>query len=213
MTPEDPVRFGFDDGAQELFIEWLTNLERQLRDPSEHPAVISHLSKYRSLMPSLSLLFELAERASQDDFEGFVGASPGYIQNFVSLENAKLAAAWCAFLESHARRLYACIVSPEIQAARALGAKIAAGKLGTEFHLRGVYLKGWTSLTDVDVVRRAVAVLEDASWIQKIAPKEGAGRPAEEFRVNPRALQATAQEPKLPEEGVANVSAEYQFVA
>lgn len=213
LAPENPVCFGFDNGAQELFIEWLTNLEKQLRDPSEHPAIVSHLSKYRSLMPSFALLFELAERASQANFEGFVGSPSGHIENFVSLKNAKLAAAWCAFLESHARRLYACIVSPEIQAARALGAKIAAGKLGIKFHVREVYLKGWTGLTDADLVRRAVAVLEDASWIQRKAPNDGPGRPAEEFKVNPRALGATALRPELPEEGAANVSTEYQSVA
>ncbi len=29
-----------------------------------HPAMIAHLSKYRSLMPSLAALFELADKAA-----------------------------------------------------------------------------------------------------------------------------------------------------
>jgi len=52
---------------RELFIEWLAELEAKIRGDELHPALVSHLSKYRSLMPSLALLFELADRV------GFVG--------------------------------------------------------------------------------------------------------------------------------------------
>ena len=62
----DPVNFALfrlAPDAQELFIEWFTGLERKVRGDELHPTLISHLSKYRSLMPSLALLFELADRA------------------------------------------------------------------------------------------------------------------------------------------------------
>jgi putative DNA primase/helicase len=51
----------FSDDAQELFDEWRTDLERRLRGGSESPLMTCHLSKYRSLMPSLALLFHLVE--------------------------------------------------------------------------------------------------------------------------------------------------------
>jgi hypothetical protein len=59
-----PWRFRFAPDAQLLFVEWLTELEGKVRGSELHPALVSHLSKYRSLMPSLALLFELADRAA-----------------------------------------------------------------------------------------------------------------------------------------------------
>src|SRR5215472_2961362 len=61
MDAENAARFRFDPDAQELFIEWLAELEAKIRGDELHAALISHLSKYRSLMPSLALLFHLAE--------------------------------------------------------------------------------------------------------------------------------------------------------
>jgi putative DNA primase/helicase len=71
----------------------------KIRRNDLHPALISHLSKYRSLMPSLALLFELADRAS---IEGFDGSCLAGRENFVSLEHTRQAAAFCDYLESHA---------------------------------------------------------------------------------------------------------------
>lgn len=70
-----PVIFRFESDAQELFIEWLAELESKIRITDLHPALVSHLSTYRSLMPSLALLFELADCA-KTGFDGFVGAYP-----------------------------------------------------------------------------------------------------------------------------------------
>jgi len=54
-----PVSYAPD--SQELFVVWLTELEGKVRANDLHPALVAHLSKYRSLMPSLALLFELAD--------------------------------------------------------------------------------------------------------------------------------------------------------
>src|SRR5262249_21155805 len=103
MDAENPARFRFAPDAQELFIEWLAKLEAKIRGDELHPALISHLSKYRSLMPSLALLFHLAE------------AGEGRGADMVSLRQAQQAAAWCDYLESHARRVYSCIVTPQLR--------------------------------------------------------------------------------------------------
>ena len=116
LDAAQPISFRFDGNAQELFVAWLTELEGKLRGVGLHPALASHLAKYRGLMPSLALLFELAD--------GGAGT--------VSLQHAKQAAAWCDYLESHARRIYSMIVSPERQAATELGRHLAAGWKSTE---------------------------------------------------------------------------------
>jgi len=50
--------------GQERFDHWRTILEGRLRSGEDHPAIEAHLAKYRSLVPSLSLLIHLAESGS-----------------------------------------------------------------------------------------------------------------------------------------------------
>jgi putative DNA primase/helicase len=52
VVADSPV-LCFASDAQALFVEWLTELEGKVRDDSLHPALVSHLAKYRKLMPSL----------------------------------------------------------------------------------------------------------------------------------------------------------------
>jgi putative DNA primase/helicase len=192
LGSESPIRFRFAPDAQQLFVEWLTNLEAKLREDERHPALIAHLSKYRKLMPVLALLFELADRAS---YEGFDGSSLAVLQNFVSVEHARQAAAWCEFLESHARRIYSCIVTPQLRAARELADKIKQRKVGADgfFTRREVYLKSWSGLDTPDSVKQAAEVLQDANWVRGVSDESApsGGRPANRYEVNPRVWEST----------------------
>ncbi len=178
MDAENPARFRFDSGAQELFIEWLAELEGKIRGDELHSALISHLSKYRKLMPALAVLFELADAAAGN------GGTDA-----VSLHHAKRAAAWCEYLESHARRVYSCIVTPQLRAARELADKIKHRKVGAErfFSCRDVYLKGWSGLDSPEAVKQAVEVLQDAGWVRDLSTESGpfGGRPSSRYEVNP----------------------------
>jgi Protein of unknown function (DUF3987)/Domain of unknown function (DUF3854) len=180
-----PACFRFALDAQELFEQWLGELEARVRSDEYHPALISHLSKYRSLMPSLALLFELAERAGSDGFDGSILANS---ENFVSLEHAQMAAAWCAYLETHARRVYSCVTTPQLRAARELAGKIKKGKLGATFSCRDVYTKGWAGLDSPEIVKQAAEVLEDANWIRRIQnpTSHTGGRPSDRYAINPK---------------------------
>jgi hypothetical protein len=186
MKTEEPARFRFDADAQELFVAWLEELETKIRGGELHPALISHLSKYRSLMPSLALLFELADQAS---FAGFEGSSPANSVSFVRLEHAQRAVAWCGYLESHARRIYSCIVTPQQRASRELADKIKRRKIGADgfFSCRDVDLKGWSGLDTPEAVKQAAAVLQDAGWIREAAgeSRPSGGRPPNRYEVNP----------------------------
>jgi hypothetical protein len=162
MDPENPARFKFSDDAQDLFDGWRNELELKLRSGADHPALVAHLAKYRKLMPALALLFELADRSSGS-------------QNFeVSFEHAQQAAAWCDYLESHARRIYSCIVTPRVNSARELARRIKEGDLHAEFTCRDVYRKGWTGLDTSEATKQAVEVLEDANWIRPVAGSKSA---------------------------------------
>ena len=98
--------FRFSREAQTYFHEWIKKHQEKLdgksctgpRKNEEHPIIIQHLSKYRSLMPSLSLIFHL------------INIADGKKENDISLDVTQKAAACCAYLESHARRIYGMVL-------------------------------------------------------------------------------------------------------
>jgi putative DNA primase/helicase len=163
----------FAPDAQALFVEWLTELEGKVRDNNLHPALVSHLAKYRSLMPSLALLFELAD--------GVAGA--------VSLAHAQQSAAWCDYLEGHARRIYAMLVSPERRSAAELGRRLLDGWKREEglFTVRDVYQNDWRDLSTPDAVRGALSILRDSGWVRRVELDQPTkGRPSEIYLINPK---------------------------
>jgi putative DNA primase/helicase len=174
-SPAEPFTLKFDAEAQQLFVGWSEVLEDELRGDSLHPALVSHLAKYRSLMPSLAGLFELADNTESVH---------------ISLRHAEQAAAWCApYLRSHAERMYSCFVSPTTVLAQDLASKIKAGKLGTtSFTLRDVYFKGWAGMDQAETARPVVGLLIDGHWLRSADPgrREKGGRPTDKYLINPK---------------------------
>lgn len=178
LNPEDPIRLRFDDEAQYLFIDWITDMERRARRPGEHPAFASHLSKYNSLMPTLAALIHLGE---------------GETGELVSLDSARRAAAWVEYLESHARRIYAAALTPEVVAALALAEKIQSGRAVVDgvLTVRDVYQKRWHSLDSPEAVKAAADILVDHEWLRPIPSDAGpqGGRPSLRYEVNPKVIR------------------------
>src|SRR4029079_7320546 len=56
--------YRFSEEGQQVFYQWWGELEAILRTQEDEPVVLEHLGKYRSLMPSLALIFHLLELAS-----------------------------------------------------------------------------------------------------------------------------------------------------
>jgi putative DNA primase/helicase len=173
VSADEPMRFRFADDGQQLFYTWWPELERKIRGGDLHPALAAHLGKFRSLIPSIALLFEVADASD-------LGAC-----HEVSLAHTGQAAAWGEYLEAHARRIYGCLVSPALHAARELADKIMKGKLPAEFSLRDVYRPQWSALTTPDDARAALRILEDASWVRPVGFQDGPGRPSERWETNP----------------------------
>jgi len=173
----------FDPDAQDFFDAWRSKLETKLRSGEiEAPAFISHLAKYRSLMPSLALLFHLGDWA---DAQLTTVPPPGLEP--VSLLSAKLAAAWCDFLELHARKIYAGVIQPDIHAAHALAGKIRERKIKDGASVRDVYRNQWAMLKTKACVYDGLAILQDLNWarVQTIRKSEG-GAPSDMIRINPK---------------------------
>lgn len=183
LSADAPVKLSFDPDAQRLFYEWLTELERKLRVSSGlAPSLAAHFAKYRSLMPTLAGLFELADLAANGDLKA---------ETRISLDHTKQAAAFCEFLDSHARRVYACVTAPELREAGELARHVTAGDVPEVFNSRSIYLKGWSGLDTSERTHGALSVLQDAGWARRkeFAPALGGGRPSEEWLLNPKVVR------------------------
>lgn len=158
----------FDSEAQPLFNAWRQKLEERVRGDEMHPAVQSHLAKYRKLVPALALIFELVDGGTAT----------------VTRTSLARALRWADYLESHANRVYAEVSRPQIAGAEALLARLRRGQIPAEFSLRDVYLKGWSQLCEPEAVRRAAEVLVEFGWIAPIT-RPTKGRPSKSFLVHP----------------------------
>lgn len=180
-TGADPNEGGipflrFDTDAQEVFDAWRGDLELRIRKHEESPAFESHIAKFRSLVPSLALLFHLAD----------VGEGP------VQRASVERAIRMCSFLEAHARRIYHCAMHSETPAAIALSKKLIGGKLNSGFVARDVYRNNWSGLTDRKVVQPGIDLLVDLDWL---VPQQRStlGRDKVQYFINPRILQTRGE--------------------
>lgn len=158
----------FSDEAQSLFDSWREQLEMRLRGDIEHPMFEAHLAKYRSLVPSLALIIHLAE------------VQEGPVEHLALVR----AIAWADYLESHARRIYAPAISPDMDAARCLAKRIRNGSVSDGFNLKAIYNNGWSGISTRDQAAAAVDVLLDHDWLREVQVQT-AGRHATVYRINP----------------------------
>jgi putative DNA primase/helicase len=165
----------FSDEAQEFFVEWRIGLERRLRSGNLPALMETHLSKYRSLHPSLALIFHLVDTYDRPSLEP------------VSLRAAEAAAAWCELLEVHAARVHQAAIDGDPDIAIRLSQRLK-DSLPNPFTFRQVAQKGWAGLGTVEEVRRAVGILEDRHWVKvaEVPASERGGRPSEQVWVHPK---------------------------
>jgi hypothetical protein len=79
---------------------------------------------------------------------------------------AERAAAWCRYLEAHARRLYATVTDRVRVAAVLLASRMARGRLASPFTAREVYRNDWTGLTEPRVMGETLECLRGLGWIR-----------------------------------------------
>ena len=154
----------FDDAAQVLFSEWRATLETRLRSGEEHPAIVSHLSKYRKLIPSLALINHLCDTR----------------QGAVSEAALLRAISFSEYLESHAQRIYSYATRPDIDAAKTLLKRLASGKLPDIFKARDISQKGWAGLETPVKAQSAIDLLLEYRHLSEEEITTG-GRPTTHY--------------------------------
>lgn len=178
ITDEHDPRFPylrFDAEASERFRGWLTELMERLRSGELHPALESHFSKYRSLIPSLALLHHL--------MSGKTGP--------VGILSVLSAIAWGKFLEGHALRIYGSAVNETAQSAKAILRHVKSGDISAGFNRRDIERRGWAGLqSNSDRIQAGLAMLADYGWLREVVgqgPGERGGRPPlPTYLVNPQ---------------------------
>ncbi len=178
---DDCPYYRFSSEAQGIFNDWLTRLQLEKLINEENSYMAEHLGKYRSLMPSLALIFHLIDIAD--------GTGSGQ----VSSKAASLAVQWCDYLEAHARRIYGMCMAPERKAAAILSKHIMKGDLANPFTAHDVYHKGWQLLGNSEEVLAACRVLEDENWLraERKKPKLTGRPPAAIYFINPKIILKT----------------------
>jgi hypothetical protein len=167
--------FSFDDAAQQLFVEWSTELHLTLMPKEIDLLMQQHLGKFEKLFCAVALILHLAE--------GNIGP--------VNLESAMRAAAWCEYLRGHARRIYALVEVAKISSARMIGRRLAEGKLDDKFTARDVWKKGWSGITSTADAEAALSVLEAHDWVAGVQTIDQPGRPTTRYLINPKTRVAT----------------------
>ncbi|WP_442763052.1 DUF3987 domain-containing protein [Malikia spinosa] len=185
----EPQQWRLTPEAQALYWEWVEPFETEIRGDELHPALVSHLSKYRKLVPALALIFALVDTPDS-----------GNVIHEVELLRAL---AWADYLRTHAERLYSAAVNPETAGAQTLLTKIKTGKLTDRdgvhldaFTPRQVAVKHWAGLDTPEAVRKAADLLADYGWLVREVARSGAamgrGRPGDSYLIHPRLMETVA---------------------
>jgi len=157
-----PPAWRFTAEAQELFIEWMTEINLECRSGNLPPLMAEHLMKMPKTVGSLALLFALIEG---DDGE------VGKIATARALE-------WADFLRSHAERLYSAATNRDVEGARLILKR--RDKLPNPFKVRQVKQRGWAGLDTTESVQSALDVLEDHGYVTAVETPT-AGRPKVDY--------------------------------
>jgi Protein of unknown function (DUF3987)/Bifunctional DNA primase/polymerase, N-terminal len=154
----------FNALAAEVFIDWQGQLETRLRSGELHPAIESHLSKYRSLIPSLALIMHLVDGKKGN----------------IDVDTLLRAIAFSEYLESHAKRVYGAGMRSDVEGAKSIIERLEKGDLIDGFTMRDVYKKDWKHLTQWQSVRDALDILVEYRWLREEAVR-GQGRPTTRY--------------------------------
>ncbi|MBM4222323.1 MAG: DUF3987 domain-containing protein, partial [Gammaproteobacteria bacterium] len=169
---DDFIGIHFDSDAQQIFDRWREQLEILLRSNNiDNVSYESHIAKYRSLAPSLALIFQLVET--------------GPTSCSVDKKNIQLAIKWCDFLQDHAKKIYQVSSREGNSAIKSFQKKILEGRVKDEDSVRSIIRNGWEYLSDIKQVEQALNFLEKHGWVRVIETGSAVGRRSKIIRLHP----------------------------
>lgn len=174
IEPDKPAFLRFDAKAQELFIEWFNDNCKKC-EGDLLPAIESHLTKYKSMVPSLALLIHLA------DSHSVTTISP------VSVVSLLKALAWTDYLESHMHKIYGMGKTTDQDNAINIAEKFG-NQLNDSFTVRDVARANWKGIgTNKELALSAINTLIDYGYVAE-ENRQTIGRPTTDYLINPDAV-------------------------
>jgi hypothetical protein len=169
---DKPAVLQFSTESQELFRQWMTEIQTEARSGSLSSTMESHILKMPKTVASLALLFELIDGGRSE----------------VNETAMRRALGWADYLRSHANRLYASGQTVAEDGARLIIER--RRQLPEYFTARDVYKKDWAGLGDRDIVAAAIEMLISTNHCREVVgrPVPVGGRPTTAYCWNP-ALQ------------------------
>src|SRR5690625_110134 len=170
--------YKFNDEAQTIFDDWIDTLQNETLQNDELSKFLKqHLTKYRSLVPSLALIFHCLDCAVSKLNNGDIKP-----------KTVTLARQWSEYLFSHAERVYNGLGNPVDNGAIQLSKNIKRGKLESPFSARDVYRKNWHLLNSKKKAQRAIDLLIEFGWLERFNPEapETGRTPAPRYLINPK---------------------------
>jgi hypothetical protein len=166
---ETPAIFRFSIQGQDLFRQWMAEIQTEARSGKLPSALESHILKMPKTIASLALIFELL-----DGERGAIGA----IATARALD-------WADYLKSHANRIYSAGCAAAENGARLIIERRA--QLPQQFTARDVQRKAWAGLGDREAVADALDLLISSGHIRGAASASGdlGGRPTIIYEWNP----------------------------
>ncbi|MGL4897384.1 MAG: YfjI family protein, partial [Cetobacterium sp.] len=150
--------FSFDYSAQEIFEKWITALEKRIYNEDEC-LLKEHWSKYRGLIPSLSLIFHVITLAHTKQDRNIP----------VTQDMLNMAILWQPYLESHAKRVFDMGRKLQGTATESLSKNILQKRIEDKFTIRDIYRKNIKHIgRSTELAESACEELEKLGWLKAI---------------------------------------------
>ena len=167
---ELPIVYKFTSDAQELFIAWWNRMSQKRAASRRRRSIESHYAKFKSLLPSLALIFQLFDDADQRLFDDDIPGPKESVPCVVNATNVQRAMAFCKWLVPHVERSYGCMLNSV--GVETLTGKIRSGKLEIKpdewvdsFSYTDLLRKEWKGLRDKEDLMTALGILRERLWI------------------------------------------------
>ena len=145
--------------AQQLFSEWLEDINTRARGNAVPGAFDSHLIKLEKTVASIALMLEIANGGLDNPLENSCAE--------ISVKSLQGALAWAKYLESHARRIYGATPLVGITKAAATIVERRA-QLPITFSARDIYRFVWSRLKNARETNDALDLLLADGFIRSI---------------------------------------------
>jgi putative DNA primase/helicase len=170
------ISLRFTNEAQQIFYEWFDNNEQFIRQQTLHPAIESHLIKFRSLIPSLALILELINNPKAKN---------------IGKTATLMACAWGKYLRQHAERIYSSAIDPVPVNALAILGKLGEKKLSNPFMYSDIKRGNWAGLNEKADILSALELLEERGFIRSSVTTSNTGKLATLFHAHPQIYKNT----------------------